>query len=257
MTDSPPAAPTGEPLTAEQVLQELESLADVEHALIVEYLSVSSALGGELEETEGGGTSPQGREASKAAAILAQAEMRHLKNICNALVDAGRTPTLGRASSIASPSGDEVPLDPPTTDQLRDLLRREHAITSAVDSAYTRLARALTPGLFEESLLGRLRSVAGAGATHAGGTATLRAALGDPPPPDFLRVARRETSDPFEKRLLRTSDLSYRLVVDALRAQFAQPDVFAFSSLATSAMDVLDMSNKSLAQRGLLPDFGP
>ncbi len=243
------------PLTREQVLNELEFLAQVEHALIVEYLSVSCALGCELEAVEGGATSSQGRDASEAAASLAQTEMRHLKNICNALVEAGQTPTLGRASSITSTTGDQVPLDPPTADQLRDLLRREHAITRAVDAAYARLAPALTPALFEEGLLERLLGVVEVGAAHAGGAETLRAALGDPPPPDFLRVPRRDTDDAFEKRLLAVSDLSYRLVTDALRAQFSQPEVFGFRTLATTAMDALDASNKALAQRGLLPAF--
>ncbi len=247
--------PAIEPLTRDQVLDQLAFLAEVEHALIVEYLSVSCALGCELEAVEGGGTSSQGREASKAAARLAETEMRHLKNICNALVEAERTPTLGRASSITSAAGDQVPLDPPTVDQLRDLLRREHAITSAVDDAYARLAPALTPALFEEGLLERLRGVVEVGAGHAGGTSTLRNSLGDPPPPDFLRVARRDTDDPFENRLLTASDKSYRVVSDALRAQFSQPEVFGFMDLARTAMDALDASNKALARCGLLPAF--
>ena len=242
-------------LTREQVLDELEVLADIEHALIVEYLSVCCALGHELLEAEGGGTSTQGRDAANTAAGLAQEEMRHLKNICNALVDAGRTPSLGRASSITGPSGGQMSLEPPTADQLRDLLKRERDLTGAVDAAYTRLGSALTPGLFEDGLLERLRDVVDAGATHAQGTAQLVAALGEPPPPDFLRVPRRETSDPFEQRLLAVSDLAYSIVTSALRSQFAQPDVFGFRSLATDAMDVLDASNKTLAQRGLLPAF--
>ncbi len=36
------------PLNREQVLDKLEQLADVEHALIVEYLTVSCALGHDL-----------------------------------------------------------------------------------------------------------------------------------------------------------------------------------------------------------------
>jgi hypothetical protein len=242
-------------LSRDQVLDELERLADVEHALIVEYLSVCCALGHDLLAGEGGATSSEGREAANTAATIAQGEMRHLKNICSALADAGRTPSLGRASSITDASGGQVPLDPPTADQLRGLFKRERAITGAVDAAYTRLAPALTPDLFDDGLLQRLRDVANAGATHAQGTAQLLGGLGDPPPPDFLRVPRRETNDPFEQRLLSVSDLAYRLVIDALRSQFAQPDVFGFRGLATAAMDALDASNKTLAQRGLLPAF--
>ncbi len=242
-------------LTRDQVLDELEVLADVEHALIVEYLSVCCALGHDLVAAEGGATSPQGAEAANAAATLAQGEMRHLKNICNALAEAGRTPSLGRASGITDASGAQVSLDPPAADQLRDLHTRERAITGAVDAAYARLALALTPDLFEEDLLQKLRDVVDAGTTHAEGTTQLLGALGDPPPADFLRVPRRETSDPFEQRLLALSDHAYRLVTSALRAQFSQPDVFGFRDLATTAMDALDASNRTLAQRGLLPPF--
>ena len=243
------------PLNREQVLDKLEQLADVEHALIVEYLTVSCALGHDLSAEEGGATSDEGREAAGTAASLAQGEMFHLKDICGALVDAGRTPQLGRASSIADATGALVSLDPPSAAQLRDLIGREKAITSAVDATYAGLAPALTPEVFDEPLLSRLRNVVESGAAHGEGATRLRDALGTPPPADFLRVPRRETDDPFEQGLLRTSDLAYRLVTSALREQFAQPDVFSFRNLATTAMDALDSSNRTLAQRGLLPAF--
>jgi hypothetical protein len=55
-----------------QVLDDLELLATVEHALIVEYLSVHCALGHDLDAEEGGATTEQGAKASDAAASLAQ-----------------------------------------------------------------------------------------------------------------------------------------------------------------------------------------
>jgi hypothetical protein len=243
------------PLNREQVLDKLEQLADVEHALIVENLTVSCALGHDLPPEEGGATSPEGHEAATTAASLAQAEMFHLKDICGALVDAGRTPQLGRASSIADAAGALVSLDPPSAADLRHLVEREKAIVDAVAAAYTALATSLTPDLFEEPLLGRLRGVVESGSAHRDGATRLSEALGTPPPPDFLRVPRRETTDPFELDLQRTSDLAYRLVTSALREQFAQPEVFTFRNLATTAMDALDASNRALARRGLLPAF--
>jgi hypothetical protein len=243
------------PLNREQVLDKLEQLADVEHALIVENLTVSCALGYDLSPAEGGATSEEGHEAAATAASLAQAEMFHLKDICSALVDAGRTPQLGRASSVAGAAGAAVSLDPPSAAQLRDLVERERTIARAVDAAYSGVAAALTPDLFEEPLLSRLRGVVESGSAHGDGPTRLHEALGTPPPPDFLRVPRRETTDAFELRLLRTSDLAYQLVTSALREQFAQPEVFGFRNLATTAMDALDASNRALAQRGLLPAF--
>jgi len=243
------------PLDREQVLDKLEQLADVEHALIVEYLTVSCALGHDLSAEEGGATSDEGRQAAGAAMGLAQGEMFHLKDICGALVDAGRTPLVGRASSIADATGVLLTLDPPSAAQLRHVIGREKAIAGAVDAAYAGLAPALTPEVFDEPLLARLRNVVEFGAAHGEGSTRLRDALGEPPPADFLRVPRRETDNPFEQALLRTSDLAYRLVTSALREQFAQPDVFGFRSLAFTAMDALDSSNRALAHRGLLPAF--
>ena len=242
-------------LTREQVLDQLEELARVEHALIVEYLTVSCALGHDLEAVEGGATSTQGKKTAHTAASLAQSEMFHLKDICQALVAAERTPDLGRASSITDASGRQVSLDPPSVEQLRDLLDREETITKAVDQAFTRLAANLKPDLFDEGLLATLRGAMVRPGTHVAGAVKLREALGDPAPADFLRVPRRETTDAFEQGLMSVSNLAYRLVTSALREQFAQPDVFGLRSLATTAMDALDASNRALAQRGLLPAF--
>ena len=243
------------PLNREQVLDKLEQLADVEHALIVEYLTVSCALGHDLSPEEGGATSDEGRESAGTAMSLAQGEMFHLKDICGALADAGRTPAAaGRASSIADSAGASVSLDPPSAAQLRDLIGRD--VTGAVDAAYASLGPALTLELFEEPLLSRLRTVVRSGAAHGEGTTRLRDALGAPPPADFLRVPRRETDDPFEQGLLRTSDLAYRLVTSALREQFAQPDVFSFRNLAARRDGCPRLEHPgALAQRGLLPAF--
>ena len=48
------------PLDRDQVLDELEQLATVEHTLIVEYLSVHCALGHDLGAEEGGATTERG-----------------------------------------------------------------------------------------------------------------------------------------------------------------------------------------------------
>jgi hypothetical protein len=55
-------------LSREHVLDELEFLATVEHALIVEYLSVCCALGHDLEAGEGGPATESGRAGASVAA---------------------------------------------------------------------------------------------------------------------------------------------------------------------------------------------
>jgi hypothetical protein len=72
-------------------------------------------------------------------------------------------------------------------------------------------------------------------------------------PGDYLRATRRQAADSFEERLLAASDRGYRLIIDALKDQFATAGTF--SSLAVSAMRVVDDANRLLAQRGLLPPF--
>jgi hypothetical protein len=68
-------------LDRESVLDELEVLATIEHALIVEYLSICCALGHDLDAQDGGPTTDRGRDAAAAAAQLAQAEMTHFRDI--------------------------------------------------------------------------------------------------------------------------------------------------------------------------------
>jgi hypothetical protein len=247
------------PLSREQVLDELGFLATVEHALVVEYLSVCCALGHDLEPVEGGATTPQGHEAAGTASALAQGEMFHLKGVNSGLVDAGGSAQLQRAASISSDSVGEIALGPPSAAQLERLLEREEAIASAVDERYARLRPAVTSSpVFEGDLLDELRTIiVEDGPTHATALAPLRNSLRGLAPADFLRATRREAADAFEQRLLDVSDRSYSLVLTALQEQFAQ-DPFvggAFRGLAVSAMEGLDELNRVLVQRGLLPPF--
>ena len=249
----------GGPLGRDQVLDELEFLATVEHALVVEYLSVCCALGHDLAPEEGGATTPQGHEAAGTASGLAQGEMVHLKRVNVGLVDAGRSAQLGRAASISSDSVAEIALGPPNPAQLDHLLEREESIAWAVDERYARLRPAVTSDpVFDGDLLGELRSViVDDGPTHAAALAPLRDSLRGLAPADFLRATRREAADAFEQRLLDVSDRSYSLVLAALREDFGQ-DPFvgaAFRSLAVSAMEGLDEIDRALVQRGLLPPF--
>jgi hypothetical protein len=252
---------TGEPLRREQVLNELQFLATVEHALIVEYLSVGCALGHDLEPEEGGATTTQGRDAASAASALAVSQMFHLRRVNLGLVDAGRSAQLERATSISSDSVAEITLSPPTLAQLQQLVDREEAIAKAVDERYARLVPAVTSvPVFEGELLEELRSViVDDGSTHAGAVTFLRDSLGDLSPGDFLRATRRDPADTLERRLLDLSDRFYRLVLAALHERFApSQDFFAagtFRGFAVDAMDGLNDSIRVLVQRGLLPPF--
>jgi hypothetical protein len=124
--------PADSPLTREQVLDELEFLAKVEHALVVECLSVCYALGYDLGADEGGATTRQGSEAAAAASSLGQqTEMFHLDDLNNALVHANRPAQLDRAASIPGGPGPDIPLGPPGLAQLQQLAAREQATATA------------------------------------------------------------------------------------------------------------------------------
>jgi hypothetical protein len=242
----------------ERVLDELEILATVEHALIVEYLSIRCALGHDLEAEDGGPTTERGRDAATAASILAQNEMFHFNGVNRALVSSGRSARLDRAEDIQDLSGHALRV-PPDQAGLEQLLEREKAIATAVDDRYIRLAPAVTTQpVFEAELLDEWRTVIlDNGPTHVGVLADLQSALLGLAPADYLRATRRSAKDSFEQRLLDTNDRTYGLVLSAVQGIF-DPDfgvAGAFRGIAVSAMMTLDDSNRVLVQRGLLPAF--
>jgi hypothetical protein len=245
------------PLTRDQVLDELEFLATVEHALIVEYLTISCALGDDLPSEQNGPITDEGREAAGLAFSLALHEMFHFRTISLALIAAERPARLDRAFSISAGSGPDISLDPPSNADLERFVEREAAIAAAVDGHYSRLEPAVTSDpVFEDALLDQMRRViAEDGPKHSEAVVPLKK-LGAPVADGILRATRRETTDPFEQRLLDTSDKVYRVIVGALQEQFV-PDSFTSQSLAVSAMEALGEVNSALVQRGLLPPFTP
>jgi len=249
------------PLDRDQVLDEVELLARVENALIVEYLSVQCALGHDLEAEDGGATTDEGRSAAQAASILAQGEMFRLKDTNQALLAAGRSAQLERAGSVADATGSELPLAPPTRAQLEQLLQREDAIAATVDARFDRLRPAVaTAGVFDGDLLDTLQSLVHRGTTHTEGVAALHEAMGDVAPAFFLRAVRRDPHDVFEQRVLDVADRGYQSVVAALRESVADHggDPFVggtFQGFAITAMTGLDDVHRLLVSRGLLPPF--
>jgi hypothetical protein len=241
-------------LTRDQVLDELDFLGTVEHALLVEDLTIFCALGCDLDADDGGPTTDQARTAAQAASSLALGEMFRLKNVSLALAAAGRSADLDRAASITDASGASISLDPPGLAQLQQLTAREPAIAAAVDARYAKLLPSVTTDpVFDGELLSQMELLVEGGSTHADGLSDLMTALNGLNPADYLRATRRETTDAFEERLLGVSDGCYKLVIGLLQEQFGQGS--GFSSLALNAMQTLDAINHALAERGLLPPF--
>jgi hypothetical protein len=248
---------SGEPLTREQVLHELNFLATVEHALIVEYLSVQCALGHDLPADQGGATTQALRDLAADFGRFAVHQMRHFKSVNGALVHGGQSVQVERADSIA-----HIALGPPSAAQLERLVEREEHIAAAVDERYKRLRPAVeseTPVL-EGQLLDDVRFILDVCTNHADDVADLRAALDGLAPADFLRATRRETTDPFEQGLLSVADRTYGLLVNIVREWLGPQDLSAvsippFETWAFDAMFTLDEIHRLLVQRGLLPQF--
>jgi hypothetical protein len=248
---------SGEPLTREQVLHELDFLATVEHALIVEYLSVQCALGHDLPADQGGPTTQALRDLAADFGRFAVHQMRHFKSVNGALVHGGQSVRVERADSIAG-----IALGPPSAAQLEHLVEREEHIAAAVDQRYERLRPAVeskTPVL-EGRLLDDVGFLLDVGTTHADDVAGMRTALDGLAPADFLRATRRQTTDPFEQGLLSVGDRTYAQLVNIVR-QWLEPVDFGavsippFETWAFDAMFTLDEIHRLLVRRGLLPRF--
>ncbi|HEX4254373.1 MAG TPA: hypothetical protein VH089_04745 [Streptosporangiaceae bacterium] len=223
------------------VLDQLEVLAAVEHALIVECLTVGYALGSGLDQTEGGPTTDEGRAVVEAAHARAIAEMSHFRTLNQALVSAGRTARTDRASSVTTGSGTAISLDPPSLAELQQLTTREPAIAAAVDAQYAKLDPAAVQSVFFTL------------PEHATDFAAMVAPLASVTPDVYLRATRRAATDSFEQRLLDASDSAYGLIVRALDEQFGSSG--SSGLLPGYTMGTADEVNVLLVQRGLLPPF--
>jgi hypothetical protein len=251
---------TNQPLTREQVLEELRFLTTVEHALIVEDLSLYCALGHDLPADDGGATIRQGSAARDQGFLLAEGAMFRYKALQLALVEAGGAPELARATSISSDSVAETPLGPPSPAQLERFLERAEVIASAIEERYAKLQPAVTSDpVFEGPLLEHLRAIFVEDApTHTAALENLRTLLPDGVPAGLLRATRRQAKDAFEQRILDASDRIYHLVLSTLREQFEHSDFFisrSFRFLAEKEMTSMDDITRLLVQRGLLPAF--
>jgi hypothetical protein len=246
-------------VTQDEAFNEIATLASLEHAFLVECLSVQCALGHDLEAADGGATDPRGREAADLVAMFAvNTLMSRFRRLNFALVNADRPAQLDRAVSVESDSHGTIALDPPSAADLERLVEREHAIADAIDARYSNLHRALEASAtgIDPEVLDGLKALVEDGNDHVAFADRLRDTLGAPVPDDSLRATRRQADGSFEQRLLDLADRSYRLVIALLREQFVK-DSFVSQDRAVDAMFILDDSNRVLVQRGLLPPFSP
>jgi hypothetical protein len=258
------AAETGgasAPLTSDQVLDELDFLTTVCHAVLVEALTIQGAAGRDLPADQFGPINDQADGLAQVASGIALGEMFRLKRLNDALLAAGRPGETGRATSISSDSVPEISLAPLTPEQFIDIVPRELAIGRAIGERYGRLVPAVTTApVFSGGLLTQIQGVIEDGQGYPAALAGYRDPLGGVPSGKVVRATRRESADDSEQNLLDTSDRAYRLLVELLGQAFTPPpegQLGASVQPAIEAMNITDGINSELTRRGLLPPFTP
>jgi hypothetical protein len=243
---TPPAAAPVSPL-----VDELDHLATVEHALCVLYLWFHCALGDVIEPGPAGGQ----------ADALAQNQMRKMRGTNRALVGAGGTATVGRATHVRSDTGPPVELPALRADALDRFLDRCRAAAEALDGRYGHLrgpASSADPPLAPD-VRDAVDAAADAGLTHAAELAALRDALAGLGPDQYIRVRPAAEPEPgsIDADLSGLGDLYYSTTVEAVRLGLAHEDeLIGLVQATVSTMLELQAIHQRLAQRGQLPTFG-
>lgn len=239
--------------SSDAVRNELQFLLSLEHALLIEYLTIYCALGVDLPFDEGG-PSDDGSPVAGAAFNLALLQMGRLARFTPVagVPDAGN---IDRATNVAGPDGATISLEPFGVEQLRDLLGTAEAIALATDARYA----ALEPHVQDPAFNDDVRTAVQGGQGHLRGVQdNLREAIGALHPADLLRVTRREGMTANENALLNASDLVYNLLVEQFTNQHRAPDdetSTTFRFMARRSMDLMQETHRALAHLGLLPPF--
>ena len=144
-------------MSREKVIEELQYLATVEHALCVEYLYAHYSLNAPMKLANGAGTESTRRIFAAANEIFSIAvdEMRHLRWVNEALDLLRQPPSLGRAQRLGRQLDHPFELKPLTPEQLQwfiDVEQPSQVIDGIIDGMYVRLHASVDrqPDLFPE-----------------------------------------------------------------------------------------------------------
>lgn len=259
-----PPAPVVAELTREQVLDELDYLATVEHALCVEYLFAHYSLAAPMQLPPGAG--PTTRRVFAAASevfSIAVDEMRHFRWVNESLILLSRPPNIGRADRIHRQLDRPFALEPLTPAQLDwfiEVERPSQSIAAGIDGMYVRLLTTIDhrPDLFPERdrLVHLLKLIINEGVDHFQRFTAVKEQLAGLTPAQYLRPLDRP-ADELARGLLELSNQYYAVLLDALSASFALSDRAGGTLLEQSrrAMFNLHETNHMLASRGVAPPF--
>lgn len=266
----PPPAKMNTPMTKAAVIDELEYLATVEHALSIEYLYAHYSLDAPLELPDGpdGGDVPERTRKIFAAArqifLIAVDEMRHMRWVNEALTLLRRPPSVGRADIIGRWTFNrDFKLERLTRDQLNwfiDVEKPSQAIGQGIDGMYVHVLRSIEDqrDQFEDpdSLIALIKLIIDEGVDHYRRFQAVQDHLKGLEEEDYLRKLTR-VPDQEDARLLDMADEMYHTLLNALAASFRAGDKGGglFFDQARRTMESLHELHHRLAGNDLAPRF--
>jgi hypothetical protein len=250
-------------LSREVVIEELRYLAEVEHALCVEYLYAHYSLNAPFNSSGSDPVTTRISEAAQEVFQIAVDEMRHLRwvNECLAMLR-GRV-ALGRASRIGRQLERVFALRPLGAEQLQwfiDVEAPSQQMGEQIDGMYVRLLTSIVrqPEQFPERdrLLPMIKTIIDEGQEHWARFVAVRTHLQGIDEARFLRSL-GPSRDEIQSRLLRLSDENYRVLLASLSVTLEFGDRAGGLLLEQSrrAMFNLHEINHLLASQGVAPQF--
>ncbi len=285
-----PAPPVPRLMTRQEVIDELNYLATVEHALCIEYLYAHYSLNSPLAlpqsgvdariarvfaDAMGSGTRalPSALLSDRTRHIFAAAyeifrigvdEMRHLRWVNEALDLLERPPSLGRAERIGRAFDRPFELKPLTAEQLQwfiDIEKPSQAINEGVDGMYVRLHTSIDrqPNLFpeRERLVHLIKLIIDEGGDHYERFLAIQQHLASMSADEYLRPLAEPSPGSALATLQDLSDQNYAVLLGALQIAFSLGDRAGGVLLeqARRAMYNLHETNHHLAGKGVRGRF--
>ncbi|MGW7300452.1 ferritin-like domain-containing protein [Streptomyces sp. NPDC054829] len=257
-------------MSREEVIARLEHLADVEHALCLEYLYAHYSLNAPTVLAPGTNPqSPVARFHAAAAEVFSVAvdEMRHLRWVNEALGVLGRPNKLDPPPPdlvIQEQTGQVFELKPLTAQQLDWFIRVEKTSDQldldGIDGMYVRLHHTIVerPDLFPQSdrLAHLIKLIIDEGVDHYERFRAVKGHLAEFAEEEYLRRFDK-TPDALDQRLLELADLNYAVLLGTMRQTLELGDRAGGVLIehARRAMNNLHEVNHLLASRGVAPRF--
>ncbi|MEB3283145.1 MAG: ferritin-like domain-containing protein [Lyngbya sp.] len=253
-------------MSRQQVIDELNYLATVEHALCIEYLYAHYSLNAPMRLPDTG-ASEQTKHIFAAANevfMIAVDEMRHLRWVNEALDLLGQPPSLGRAESLGRIFNRPFQLKPLTPEQLQwfiDVEKPSQSVNEGLDGMYVQLLISIDrqPDIFpeRERLLYLIKLIIDEGGDHYQRFKSVQQHLSDMIPEIYLRPLENPQPGSQLASLQQLSDQNYAVLLGSLEISFSLGDRAGGLVLEQSrrAMFNLHEANHYLASQGVQAQF--